>query len=54
LGQFATQVVALASPDVKAVFALFAKGGAAFVSEDAYQAIVDVHLPKLRTRRCRS
>jgi indoleacetamide hydrolase len=42
------QVVALASPDVKALITRFAKGGSLFVAEEAYQAARDTHLPKLR------
>jgi Asp-tRNA(Asn)/Glu-tRNA(Gln) amidotransferase A subunit family amidase len=42
------QVVALASPGVKARFAQYAMGGSAFVTEEVYRAARDIHLPRLR------
>jgi Asp-tRNA(Asn)/Glu-tRNA(Gln) amidotransferase A subunit family amidase len=42
------QVVALASPEVKAFFALIGTGGSEFVANEVYQAARDTHLPKLR------
>lgn len=42
-------VVAQASPDIRAIFERdVLPGGPGFVSEEAYRAAVDVHLPKLR------
>ena len=41
-------VAAVASPDVKAFITRFGIGGSAFVTEEAYQAVRDTHLPKLR------
>ncbi len=42
------QVVALASPEIKARFPQLATGGRAFVTEEVYRAACDLHLPKLR------
>jgi mandelamide amidase len=42
------QVLDLASPDVKALFALFAAGSSGFVTHEMYAAAVDRHLPRLR------
>jgi Asp-tRNA(Asn)/Glu-tRNA(Gln) amidotransferase A subunit family amidase len=42
------QVVAQASPDLKAFFDRFGKDGAGAIPEAAYQAARDTHLPKLR------
>ena len=45
------QLVARASPDIRATFARdVLPGGPGFVSEEAYRAAVDVHLPLLRRR----
>jgi mandelamide amidase len=42
------QVVAQASPDVKAFFKRFGAGGSGFIAEKVYQAARDTYLPKLR------
>jgi mandelamide amidase len=42
------QVLALASPDVKALFALFEAGSSGFVTEGMYAAAVETYLPRLR------
>jgi mandelamide amidase len=42
------QLLALASPDVKALFALFESGSNGFVTKETYAAAVDTYLPRLR------
>jgi mandelamide amidase len=42
------QVVALASPDVQALFALFEVGSSGFITEAVYEAARDTYLPRLR------
>jgi indoleacetamide hydrolase len=42
------QLVALASPAMKARFPQLATGGRSFVTEEIYRAACDLHLPKLR------
>jgi mandelamide amidase len=42
------QVIALASPDVQALFALFRPGSRGFMTEEVYRAACDTYLPRLR------
>ena len=42
------QLIALASPELQAFFAEFGAGGRGFVTEQAYRAACDTHLPPLR------
>jgi len=42
------QVVARASPDVRALFAMFEPGSSGFISEDVYRVARYIHLPRLR------
>ena len=42
------EVLALASPDVKALFALFEAGSSGFVTEEMYAGAVETYLPRLR------
>ncbi len=42
------QVVAQASPDVKAFFKQIQRGGSDFVTDEVYQAACDTHLPNLK------
>jgi indoleacetamide hydrolase len=42
------QLVALASPDVKAFFSFVGRGGSGFVAEEVYQAARDTYRPQLR------
>jgi mandelamide amidase len=45
---FEQVVDAVASPDVKAMITQFGIGGSPSVSEEAYQAVLTTHLPRLR------